>query len=90
MPTGLTCALHILQHTLKKVVTEKVIKRPQIAVDDMIEFEHFACNIVIAGNEWDDYIPALLKRIVRTEYWGLMKNTNVRIDTKHIVIPCIM
>lgn len=76
--------------TLKKVVTEKVIKRPQIAVDDMIEFEHFACNIVIAGNERDDYIPALLKRVVRTEYWGLMKNTNVRIDTKHIVIPCIM
>lgn len=66
-PIGLTCALHILQHTLKKMVTEKVIKRPQIAVNDVIEFEHFACDIVIAGNERDDYIPALLKRMARTD-----------------------
>jgi len=49
------------------MVTEKVIKRPQIAVDDVIEFEHFACDIVIAGNERDDYIPALLKKMVRTD-----------------------
>jgi hypothetical protein len=67
IPSGLTCALHILQHTLKKMVTEKVIKGPYIAVGDVIEFEDFSSNIIITGNERNDYMPALSDRTLRTD-----------------------
>ena len=59
IPSGLTCALHILQHTLKKMVTEKVIKGPQIVIGDVIEFEYLSSNIIVAGNERNDYMPTL-------------------------------
>jgi hypothetical protein len=65
IPSGLTCALHILQHTLKKMVTEKVIKGPYIAIGDVIELEDFSSNIIITGNERNDYMPTLLERMVR-------------------------
>ena len=61
VPGGLTSALHILQHTLKKVVTEKVIKGPQIVVGDVIEFEGISSNIIVASNKRNDYMSALSK-----------------------------
>ena len=64
IPSGFTCALHILQHGLKKMVTEKVIKRPQVAVGDVIEFEDLSGNIVVARNERNDYMPALSEQVV--------------------------
>jgi hypothetical protein len=67
IPSGLTCALHILQHTLKKMVTEKDIKGSQIVVSDVIEFEDLPSNIVVAGNERNDYMPTLSERMVRTD-----------------------
>ena len=69
IPSGLTCALHILQHTLKKMVTEKVIKGPYIVVGDVIEFEDFSSNIIVTGNKRNDYMPTLLERMVRNGYW---------------------
>ena len=41
------------------MVVEKVIKGPQIAVDNVIEFKHLSSNIIVPGNERDDGIPAL-------------------------------
>ena len=67
IPSGLTCALHILQHTLKKMVTEKVIKGPQIVIGDVIEFEYLSSNIIVAGNERNDYMPTLSERVVRID-----------------------
>jgi hypothetical protein len=61
VPSGLACTLHILQHTLNEMITEKVIKGPQIGVIDVIEFEDLSGNIIVAGNERDDYMPALLE-----------------------------
>lgn len=61
VPSGLPCTLHILQHTLNKMITEKVIKGPQIGVIDVIEFEDLSGNIIVARNERDDYMPALLE-----------------------------
>ena len=67
IPSGLTRAFHILQHALKKVVAEKLVKGPQIVVGNVIEFEDFSCNIIVAGDEWNDYMPALSERKVRTD-----------------------
>ena len=61
VPVGLTHAFHILQPTLKKMVTDKVIKGPQILIGDMIELEDLSSNIIVARNERDDYMPALLE-----------------------------
>ena len=69
IPSGLTCTFHILQDTLKKMVTEKVIKRPQIVVGDMIEFEDLPSNIIVAGNERNDHMPALSERTMSNWYW---------------------
>ena len=67
IPSGLTCALHILQHSLKKMVTEKLIKRPHIVVGDVIEFVDLSSNIILARNEWNDYMTALSGRMVKTD-----------------------
>ena len=61
IPSGPTCALHILQHTLKKMVSEKFIKGPQIVVGDVIEFEGISSNIIVASNKRNDYMSALSK-----------------------------
>lgn len=70
VPGGLTSALHILQHALKKMVTEKVIKRTQIGVGDVIKLEDISSNIVVAGDKRDDSIPALWELMVRTDIIG--------------------
>jgi hypothetical protein len=67
IPSGLTCALHILQHTLKKMITENIIKGPQIVIADMIKSKNFASNIIVARNEGNDYIPALSERMMKTD-----------------------
>lgn len=67
IPGGLTCALHILRHSSKKMVTEKLIKRPQIVVGDVIEFEDHSSNIIVAGNERNDYMTALSGRMAKTD-----------------------
>ena len=67
IPSGLTSAFHILQHALKKVVAEKLVKGPQIVVGNVIEFEDFSRNIIVAGDEWNDYMPALSERKLRTD-----------------------
>ena len=67
VPVGLTHAFHILQPTLKKMVTDKVIKGPQIRIGDMIELEDLSSNIIVARNERDDYMPALLEGMVRND-----------------------
>jgi hypothetical protein len=45
------------------MITEKVIQGMQIRVDDVIEFEDLSSNIVVAGPEGDDNIPALWNEI---------------------------
>jgi hypothetical protein len=67
VPCRLTSALHILQHALKKMVTEKVIKRTQIGVSDVIKLKDISSNIIVAGNKWNDSIPALWELVVSTE-----------------------
>ena len=49
------------------MVTEKVIKGTQVVVGDVIEFEDLSGNIIVAGNERNDYMPALSERMVRTD-----------------------
>jgi hypothetical protein len=49
------------------MVTEKDIKGSQIVVSDVIEFEDLPSNIVVAGNERNDYMPTLSERMVRTD-----------------------
>jgi len=44
------------------MVTEKVIQGPQIGVSDVIEFENLSSNIIVAGNERNDYMTALSER----------------------------
>jgi hypothetical protein len=36
-------------------------------VIDVIEFEDLSCNIIVAGDEGDDYTPTLLEQTVRTD-----------------------
>jgi hypothetical protein len=49
------------------MVTEKIIKGSHIVVGDVIEFEDFSSNIIVAGNERNDYMPALSERMVKTD-----------------------
>ena len=42
-----------------KMTAEKLVKRPQIGVRDMIEFEGFSSDIVVAANKWDNHVPKL-------------------------------
>ena len=49
------------------MVTEQLVKGPQIMVGDVIEFEDLSSNIVVAGNERYDYMPALLEGMVRND-----------------------
>jgi len=41
------------------MVTEKVFKRTQIGVGDVIEHMDTSGDIIVAGNEWNDNIPAI-------------------------------
>jgi hypothetical protein len=41
------------------MVTQKFVKRPQAVVSDVIKFEDLSSNVIVAGNEWNDYMPAL-------------------------------
>jgi hypothetical protein len=59
VPGGLTSALHIREHALKKMVTEKVIEGTQIGVGNVIELKDISSNIIEAGNKRNDSIPAL-------------------------------
>ena len=67
IPSGLTCAVHILQHTLRKMAMEKVIKGPHIVVSDAIEFKDLASNVIVTGNERNNGMPALSERMVRMD-----------------------
>ena len=44
-----------------KMIAEKLVKRPQIGVRDMIEFEGFSSDIVGAANKWDNHVPKLAR-----------------------------
>jgi hypothetical protein len=65
VPGGLTCTLHILQHTLEEVVTENVVNGTQVGVGNVIEFENLSSNIIITGNERNYNISALWRQVVR-------------------------
>jgi len=60
-------APHILQDTLKKVVTQEVVEGTQIPVPNVAQFEDLACNVVVARNEGDDDMATLLRLTVRKE-----------------------
>ncbi len=62
VPNGLAYTFHILQHTLKKIVTEKLVKGSQIGVGDVIEFENLSGDCIKTGNERNDYMPALSEK----------------------------
>jgi hypothetical protein len=59
VPAGVTYALHILQHALKKMVAQKVVKRTQIEIGDVIELKHLPSNFVVARNKRDDGMSEL-------------------------------
>ena len=44
-----------------KVITQKVIKGPQIGVSNVVQFEDVPSNIFVAGNERDNHMPTLLE-----------------------------
>jgi hypothetical protein len=67
VPVGLTNALHIRQRALTKMVTEKVMKRTQIGVGDVMKLKDTSSNVIVAGNERNDSIPALWKLMVRND-----------------------
>jgi hypothetical protein len=59
VPGGFTCALHVLQHTLEKMVAQKFIKRTFIGVSNMIELQGIPSNIIVAGDKRNYSIPEL-------------------------------
>ena len=72
------------------MVTEKVIKRTQIGVGDVIKLKDVSGNIIVAGNERNDNIPALWELMVRIDTMDRFKNTNIGIDSELVVIPGIV
>ena len=60
IPGGFPSTFHILEDTLKKVVTQKVVERTQIRILDVVQLQDLTCNVVIARNEWGDDITTLL------------------------------
>ena len=72
------------------MVTEKVVKRTQIGVGDVIELKDVSSNIIVAGNKRNDNIPALWELMVRIDTMDRFKNTNIGIDSELVVIPGIV
>ena len=72
------------------MVVQKFVKGTQIGVGDVIELEDLSSNIIVASYEGDDNIPELLKLIVRTDAVNYMKNANIGIDSKLVVIPRVV
>lgn len=55
------------------MITEKVVKRTQIGVGNVIKLKKISSNIIVAGNKRNDGIPALRKVVVRTDTMDTFK-----------------
>ena len=60
IPGGFSSTFHILEDTLKKVVTQKVVERTQIRILDVVQLQDLTCNVVIARNEGGYDVTSLL------------------------------
>jgi hypothetical protein len=75
---------------LKELIAEKFIERTNIRILDMVELEDLSSNVVVHRNKRDNYISSLYEFNVRIDTWTKKINTNIRIDSDLVVIPCIM
>ena len=60
------------------MITEKVVKRTQIGVGNVIKLKKISSNIIVARNKRNDGIPALRKVVVRLILWIHLKNCKHR------------